>query len=602
MNHSFAAQHSTQPQWATGSRLLKRGETIEFHFYLPNGITAGNLTIFPRYLELAQPGNDFEPGGRLSWLGDLPAETIELAFIDGRVSTNYTPTKAGNYLARWRAGEALLYRYFSVIEDDWTVLRFSTFSFLESEPTLHGTGIPLDYRLAAAQFDPDDPLFQKLLDYHRHYGDNLVPVLPDMPPSYPAAPEQRTNLYSFLLAKARSALPFPNDIRSARVEMNHEVDPGYTEVLAQLGINDHCGLQEANAKPWLGMPEFPYFSSLTDCRKANQDASGPVVAHQWDFCGGWHFLGPVSWHYKVSEGDWSLTEECLHEGLEELENLTAFSNHPAFATPLYDGILDLKYPNPHFQCILDESDADCEADQDRAMSRFVRRYQYFMAFDAPKKYKVVYARSIDIADYYRRHFPVTPRTIFVSKTDHVMYDMWWLCHWGNDRILVPRERIPAATRISSLMSQRRASRYFKDPLSYEYILVEDQYRSIRFERECLNPIWWFDYTQQQPSPRGSTISHTETPDVEVLPSAWAHTDQGLMRTLKIVTQATFPNYAIALWDLPAEFCADAANIQTNAKDCVMVWNRDGECHLVLFFDLKPDLQLQVSVALTKPPN
>lgn len=553
---------------------------------------AGNLTIFPRYLELAQPGEDFAAGGSLSWLDEVPSERIELPFADGQASVTYLPKKPGNYIARWQAGDELFYRYFSVIADDWIVLRFSTFVGLESEPTLHGTGIPLDYRLPIEQFDPDAPLFQRFLDYQRHYGDAIVPLLPDTPDM---SKDKRVRLYGELLARARSLFPFPEEIRSARLEMHHDLDPGYPEALAKLGINDHCGLWEANAKPWLGMPEFPYFTSPVDCRKINQGTGGQIVSHQWDFCGGWHFLGPVSWHYKAAEGDWSLTEACLREGLEELRNLTRFSGHPAFAFPLYDGVVEPGYPNPHFHCILTSGDTRTETERSRAMPGFVERYQRFMAFDVPKEYKVVYARSVDIADYYRRHFHVTPPTIFVSKTGHVMYDMWWLCHWANDRVLVPREKIPWFTRASSLMSQRRASRTFKDPLSYETILVEDQRRSIRFERECPNPIWWFDYTQQECGPQGSSITHVETPDVDVLRSEWAELGQGLTLTLKMVTEASFRDYAIALWDLPPRFRGDPASVRTNAKECIVVRNRDGEYHLVLVFDLEPGAELQISV-------
>ena len=75
-----------------------------------------------------------------------------------------------------------------------------------------------------------------------------------------------------------------------------------------------------------------------------------------------------------------------------------------------------------FNCVLDEP----ASGRNSTMSQFVERYQRFMAFEAPKQHKVVYARSIDIADYYRRHFHATPRTVFVSKTDHVTHDMWGL--------------------------------------------------------------------------------------------------------------------------------------------------------------------------------
>lgn len=582
----------TVAQWKTSSRLLHLGEAIEFDLRVPSGVPAGDLVIFPRYLERADPGERFAAGGSLDWLDELSSEQITLSFEDGAASATYTPGEPGSYLARWEAGDEVLWRYFSVIDDDWIVLRFSTFLGLEAEPELHGTGIPLDYRLSAEEFDPDNPRFRKFLRFHRHFGDAIVPILPEMPET---SREDRLCRYGELLGQVRSAMPFPEDVRSARIEMQCDRDPGYTGTLAELGITDFCGLAAANGKPWLGMPEFPYFCSPVDCRKANQEEGGSVFGHQWDFAGGWHFLGPVSWHYKAAEGDWSLTEKCLRGGLDEFKNLIEFSGHPAFSLPLYDGVVLPIYPNPHFKCILDPSDPACGNDDGRAMPNFVERYQRFMAFEVPKEYQVVYARSIDLADYYRRHFRVTPRTVYVSQTDHIMYDMWWLNHWCSDRLLVPRERIPWLTSTATLMERRRAVRYFKDPLSYEYLVVEDQSRSIRFERECPNPIWWFDYTQQERGPEGSAITHVETPDVVVIRSDWTHTGQGLSLTLKMETEATFADYAIALWDLPPEFRGDVSRIQANAKECIVARNREGAHHLVLVFDLEPDLELRVTI-------
>lgn len=104
-----------------------------------------------------------------------------------------------------------------------------------------------------------------------------------------------------------------------------------------------------------------------------------------------------------------------------------------------------------------------------------------MAFEFTKEDKLVFARMIGISDYYRRHFRATPRTVFVSKTDHVLYDVWWLCHWARDRRLVPRERIQWLTRISTIMNHRKTEPYLKDPLSHEHILIEDQKRQMGFE-------------------------------------------------------------------------------------------------------------------------
>jgi hypothetical protein len=563
------------------------------------------------------------------------------------------------------------------------------------------------------------------------------------------------------------------------------------------------------------MPEFPYFASPVDCRKVNQQPGASVVAHQWDFCGGWHFVGPVSWHYKASAGQWSVTEACVRAGVQELANLAELSGHPAFAYPLYDGIVGPGYPNPAFfyavaeprgfrgavrdvfvalsaldveqirqvmsegplalggrlwagwrmdepsagevrdlsghehtarplgtprplrdpsgamlgfdgqSCLVAdvpplgvsdftlggwvrpeatqtpwanlisshnnhgdtnlrgvslEQDAthtnrfyliagngagwmgtslttQLQADRwqhfavvrrgarvthyldgqitaegdvldqpivpptdplrigdwsrgvvdthrpcpvpsrEMPMRDFVERYQRLVAFELPKQYRIAFARSIDIADYYRRHFAATPRTVFVSQTDHVTYDMWWLCSWCNDRILVPRQAIPWDTRMSSVFRLRATVYPHKDPLSHEYILVEDQRRSIRFERECPNPVWWFDYTHQDRNPQGSGIAWTVTPDVEVHRSGWQDEADAKSQTFTLRTSASFDDYAIAVWDLPVDPGPQRPLVETNAREAILARNRDGHWHVVLVFDLRPATQLHLLVRM-----
>ena len=588
------------PQWTTSSRLLKLGERIEFRFFLPPGIRPGGLSIFPQYLERANPGEAFVAGGDLAWLDSLEAQHLDLAFTDGRASIAYRPEAAGSYIATWRAGDELFYRYFAVIEDDWIVLRLSPFNELEAEPTMHATGIPLDYRLPVDQYNPDSPLFRRLLGYHRHFGDGVVPEFHDTPT---LSVEERVKEYGEGLSNVRSLLPDPSDARAARVIMRHPYDPGYTQTFRQLGLNLHWG-QVSNNKPWLGIPEFPYFASEVDIRKANQSEGGDIVAHTWDFAGGWHFLGPQSWHYPASRGQWEETSHCLNSGLREAENLTELSGHPAFLIPLYDGVTSYAgYPEYEFTHGFD----------DEPMFQFVERYQRFLAFEATKQYRLVYARCIDISDYYRRHFKVTPRTVFVSKTDHVQYDKWWTFGMATERLPVTRERLPWDVATSTIMDIRRTRKYWKDPLSYEYILVEDQRRSIRFERESANPIWWFDYTNQQREPEGSVITHIETPYVVVVRSGWRRQGDRLIMDLKMLTDSgsafrappkmtlkeefggEFKDFAIALWGLPTESRLDPSMIDTDAKEFVLTRNTDGEHHLVLFFDLRPNTEIQVSI-------
>ena len=593
------------PQWTTGSRLLALGEEIEFCFFLPAEMPGGELTIFPNYLECANPGERFAVGGDLGWLQALESERHHLRFTRGRASFTYRPARTGNYIARWRAGGEEFYRYFCVIEDDWTVLSFSPFHGLDPEPTFHGTGIPLSYnlpveeRIACPQpggvvesysreetFDVGSPLLGKFLAYHRHYGDAIIPRLQ---PSPNLSHEERVELYGGWLEKVRSLLPDANDARSVFIDDAMCDLPAYVEAFDELGVNDHCGLIEANAMPYLGMPEFPYFGSAADCRKVRQEPGGSVVGHQYDFCGGWHFLGPMGWHYKASEGNWGVaTSRCLERGLQEAQNSAELSGHPAVLFPLYDGIGSGKH-----------------IDRSAAAWRFAERYQREMAFGFTKRFRLGFARTIDVADYYRKHFRVTPRTVFVSKTDHVSYDLLWQCDKQRTVALVTRGRLPRTTKISEIMAERRAVRqdkhpmqaYYKDPRSCEFVLFEDRKRSIRFERECPNPIWWFDYTGQAPGRalplHGSSMTHTETPDVEVVRSDVESVSGDVTVRLKMGTDAEFPDYAIVLWGLPTRRPVHESDIWTNAREFVLASNTDGETHLILFFDLRPGVEIEV---------
>ena len=587
------------PQWTTSSRLLRLGESISFAFHLPAGAEASDLTIFPRYLERADPRDAFVAGGDLDWLEALESEQLVLDFGDGRAALTYQPQAPGNYIARWRAGGEQFYRYFSVIEDDSIVLRFSAYRECKVEPTLHATGIPLDYRLPIDRFVWNDPDYRRLLDDHRHFGDTIAPVLPDTPSTGSEAKlsmDDRVWLYGHMLEQARSLLPDQNDARSVRIEMYHDLDPGYIEALAQLGVNNHFGLREANADYWLGMPEFPYFGSPIDCRKMNQGKGGDVVVNQWDFCAGFHFLGPAESHYQVSEGDFDTSLRCFDQCMKEAQNVVDLNGHPAFLLPLYMAMpADEAAWRKHKQKLTLLTPQFKAEDSRERMFQYMDRYQRQLAFAYTKQYKLVYARSIDIADYYRRHFPVTPRTAFVSKTDHLNYEMGWLCTWGDRRYQIPRARIPWFTRMSSVFEDRRQRPYYKDPLSQEFMLIEDQQRQLRFDRESPHPMWWFDYTVQERQPLGSAITYTETPDVNIERSRWMPAGDSLTITLRMHTEATFEDYAIALWGVPAAFSPDRDRITTNAKDFILAKNTDGEFHLVLFFDLEPNAEVTVTV-------
>jgi hypothetical protein len=72
--------------------------------------------------------------------------------------------------------------------------------------------------------------------------------------------------------------------------------------------------------------------------------------------------------------------------------------------------------------------------------------------------------------------------------------------------------------------------------------------------------------------------------------SWMPVEEGLRIELRMLTEAEFPDYAIALWELPDEFTRNPNlfTVETNPKEYVLAKNTDGEYHMVLFFDLVPD--------------
>jgi len=274
--------------------------------------------------------------------------------------------------------------------------------------------------------------------------------------------------------------------------------------------------------------------------------------------------------------------------MDEFANLTDMNGYPAFITPLYGGTAKAwgDNPNPLFYA----------GDHSHKLASFSEQYQRLLAFELTKKYKVVFTRSIDMVDYFRRHFDATPPTVFSSNTRHPLHDMWWLSSLNNHGIFTAPERIPWNTRLSVARKIRKD----KDPLSCEFVRIEDQKHQIRFERECPSPTWWFDYTRQERNDKGSVIRDVEVPDVMIRRSQSFSPEKGLTITLTMKTTAVFPGYAVALWGLPIDYRTPPDDIVTTAHSYTLVRNAEGETHMVLYFDLRPDAQL--NVVLRKPAS
>ena len=70
---------------------------------------------------------------------------------------------------------------------------------------------------------------------------------------------------------------------------------------------------------------------------------------------------------------------------------------------------------------------------------------------------------------------------------------------------------------------------------------------------------------------------------------------GLSIRLQMLTTTAFENYAVCIWGLPRRFTTKNLDVKTNAKEYIVAANTDGECHLILFFDLVPDIEVGVTL-------
>ena len=625
------------PQCLTGPRLLHVGETMTFKFYLPMDINVDEGAIaelYVRYLEQAPLDMEIDSQQGLEWLKQLKHETIKLSFRNNLARFDYTPKLTGNYLLRWKVGGEIFYRYFAVIDDKYIVINMTSTQYVTvhyqdkkelNRRILHRTGTPTDYYLWANDFQEDNKDYQLLLDNNRYYGDMVMVMFPeDISVDY--SENERYDEYKGAFERVVDLLPDIADTKAGRIgntEINFpcilfrspfNTSRGYTRTFKNLGLQNLCGLQCANERPWQGMPQFPYFASETDCRQPDQSPKGTVVTHQWDMAGSWHFLGPVSWHYEVAKQgcmyakspnkdkivpDFKQTCHCLNAGLLEYENLTKMNGHPAFVCgPIFEA-------PPHVP------------------TDFVDNYLRFMYFEAPKDYRLVYARSIDVAQYYLRHYEVTPRTIFVSTTDHHSYDTSWLPPMLQSGMSLARDHLSWDTRfMHHVMAERKSvspdqkardhanmssmglSHNSNEPMSLEFLLIEDQHRSIRFERQCPIPVWWYDYTEKLgTSNNGVALKHVETPLPKIKPLVWTKEGRDWKTTMHLETDKSFSNYAVCIWELPLEWNPAIDRVKVNAKETLLAFNPNGEYHLVLFFDLKqPETDLKIRLQSHKEEN
>ena len=116
---------------------------------------------------------------------------------------------------------------------------------------------------------------------------------------------------------------------------------------------------------------------------------------------------------------------------------------------------------------------------------------------------------------------------------------------------------------------------------------------MRFERACPKPLWRFEYQNQIISDKGSKVENAAIPDIYISEPKWRKENDTWKLKLWMRTGEKYNDYAITVWDLP-QFDTQKP-IKTNAKEYHLVYNTDGEYHLVLVFDLTPGKIIEVEL-------
>jgi len=554
-------------------RLVNVGEPVTFR--LRDVTPEDRVEVFPRYLERCDPVQAQASPRPLQWLDGLQRETMPPAAVLG-----YTPREPGNYMVRWTSRcHGVEYRYVAALDPSYVVYRPAVWCWptpfpAHGGPEIHNGGLPLDWCLDGTTAGV--AYHARLREEQQRYGGGLVYGVPI--PRQNAASEEAVRALAGSVAALRQSgldvgrvgnLWFSGGLSSAKVQMAQAA--GFDVIDGYVPRASSCGL---------GAPYFPFYISPNDYRWPSQVGPTGAIAFVFDFVGSWHFHGPIGFHRPSAEGSWPRARFYIDLAAQEAVLTARNSGTHNVITTLVNVESPIAWANadggPRYGLVWDaERGQDCFA-----------RYMHLLAFEHPRRWPIVFARAADYADYFRAHHAEMPRRIVNSITHDLAYDRFWTDEW-HEQGISPAGYVPYAQSLSAFREARAMPQY-NMPMSREFINYCDNRRTCRFEHACPKPVHCYDLAGSVPWPEQPP--EVDLPDPEITLTTARERDRFEM-TFVLRAAVGFPDYLLAVWDIPREF--RSCRVETNAKEFVWVENTDGDYRGIVRFDLEPQSRISL---------
>jgi hypothetical protein len=544
-------------------RLVDVGEAVTFSRC--GGTPDDRFEVFPRYLESCDPERARQSAAPLQWLDGLEREVLPAA-----ETVRYTPRRAGNYLARWTSQRyGVEYRYFAAIDPTYVIYRPAVWSWptpfpATGGPEIHNGGLPLDWCIGSDR--PDEPYVPRLLEEQRRYGGGIVYGMTATAEDRPVAD----------VAQAlRSTVA---DFRRHGVDVGRVANLWYGGRLSNAKVQAACaagfdvidGYVPRASTCGMGAPYYPFYISPTDYRFPSQDGPTAAVAFVFDFVGSWHFHGPIGFHRPSAKGSWERARFYIDLAAREAALTARNSGTHNVITTLVNFESPTGWGDSAYQLVWDEERG----------REFFERYMHLLAFEHTRRWPIVFARAADYADYFRSHCSEMPRRVVSSITHDLEYDRYWTDEWHEQRVTatgyVPVNQSLRAFRQARVMPQ------YNMPMSLEFMNYNDNRRTCRFEYACPKLVHYYDLTGATPWPLQPPEADLPDPEVTISVQAGGECYEV---TYALAAGARFPDYLMAVWDLPREI--REWRLETNSKEFIWVENTDGNGRGIVRFDLEP---------------
>jgi hypothetical protein len=544
-------------------RLVDVGESVTFT--LRGAAPDDRLEVFPRYLERCDPDRARQSPAPLQWLDGLERQALP---PEGTI--HYTPRVAGNYLARWTSRRyGVEYRYFAAIDPSCVVYRPAIWSWptpfpATGGPEIHNGGLPIDWCICS---DPaDDRYIPRLLEEQRRYGGGVVCAMGAAGKDRPSEEAIRALQKTIADFRQRGL-----DVgRVANLWYGDRLSNGKVQAACGAGFDVIDGYVPRGHTCGLGAPYFPFYISPTDYRFPSQAGPTPAIAFVFDFVGSWHFHGPVGFHRPSARGNWERARHYIDLAAQEAAITARNSGTHNVLTTLINFESPIEWGSSPYRVVWDDG---------RGLD-FFERYMHLLAFEHPRRWPIVFARAADYADYFRAHSTEMPRRIVSSITHDLEYDRFWTDEW-HERQVSPTGYVPVHQPLREFR-QARVMPQYNMPMSLEFINYNDNRRICRFEHACPKPVHYYDLTGASPWP--PQPPEVDLPDPEITTTTVATRDRYEV-TAVLTANAAFPDYLMAIWDIPREY--RGCRLRTNAKEFIWVENTDGNCRGIVRFDLEP---------------